>query len=294
VDDGKTTEKPVQPIVTDVKKLQEEEVAKYGEAAVKLFPKMAKEAREFLKARLDDLHSAKEQVKELTGKVEKREAGQLPDSYLEHPEAYQLDPRYRQSSQAKDNLRAELNYWRQQLILVRDAKPWKELSRDEKGNLITTDRDPGAEADVEISEKIQQAQHAINQHDQFLGHLQSHFKGMYQKQRSEIQTLEDQYLPAYAGDRAKDNKYIQTFKDILKERGQENNPLNGTISKMYALLMEQVGYIKQLEAEATKTKPKVEVQPNSGDINNAGGEKKVVDINNKPFDEKEWAALKEA
>src|SRR6266576_5116761 len=62
---------PIQPPV-DPKKLQEEETTKNGEAAVKMLSRMSKEGKEFLKARMDDLHSSREQVKELTGKVDKR------------------------------------------------------------------------------------------------------------------------------------------------------------------------------------------------------------------------------
>lgn len=268
---------------------------KYGDAAA-FFPKMAKEAREFLKARLDEVKNLQDTVKDLKTKSEAKVEGELPSSYLDHPQAYTLDPKFAQVIKTRENVNMELNYWQQQLVAIRNADKWQDLRRDGQGNLVQVEMDAGPQADVLVSSRINQALRILENQESVINNLQTSFKSRYDASRNSMAELERQYFPMYEGDKGKDNKYIKTFVDLLSDKGQKDNILTSPFAKLYALTMEQAEYIKanQEKWKAAETTGKVIAQsgPNSGDLNGAG-EKKSVSIDQKPFDYEEFKRMKE-
>ncbi len=277
--------------------------AKYPDAA-SFFPKMAKEAREYLKARLNEVSELKNTVKDLQTKVEAKVNGELPQSYLEHPEAYTLDPKFNQAVKTRDSVNMELQYWQEQLVAIRNADKWKDLRRDKDGNLVQIEMDAGPQADVLVSQRINQAMRLIEQQENTISQIQSSFKSRYEADRNSMVELEKKYFPMYseeklkAPENIKANNYIKIFRDLLTDKGQGNNILTSPFAKLYALTMEQTDYIKANEARwqkaETAAKASAAAGPNSGDLNGAGEKKVITDINQKPFDYEEFKRMKDA
>lgn len=81
-----------------------------------------------------------------------------PGYLLDHPEAFTLDPEYRQLESTKQAAGNLVNFYTKQLENIRSKKPWQSLDGfDEKtGAPIYTTHQPSAEADVSVANFIQQ------------------------------------------------------------------------------------------------------------------------------------------
>ena len=70
--------------------------------------------------------------------------------YLDHEEGYMLTPEYREASQTVSNLAGESEFWQNQLVNIKQNKPFFTLRIDDKGNYSEAGpfdpKDPKAEA----------------------------------------------------------------------------------------------------------------------------------------------------
>lgn len=80
-----------------------------------------------------------------------------PDIYYQHEEGYTLDPHYKELAQNIDFTAQEVEHWKQQLLAVRQGKPWMLLrGYDDKGRPILDGPHPATDKDdINISTALQ-------------------------------------------------------------------------------------------------------------------------------------------
>jgi len=107
-----------------------------------LLKQMSNQAREYTAKTIKSL-------KELQGKA--------PDIYFQHPEAYVLDPQYKELGHQIDFAAREAQHWKNQLINIRTGKPWMALDGwDEQGRpILRGPIKPTDEHEIDISNALQ-------------------------------------------------------------------------------------------------------------------------------------------
>lgn len=79
-------------------------------------------------------------------KERKELSSQAGGQYLQHPDAYVLDPSFTALNEDRTYAVKEAQYWEQQLMLIKQGKPWKPVEKwDAKGNPVTGAERPANE-----------------------------------------------------------------------------------------------------------------------------------------------------
>ena len=124
---------------------------------IPLFKKMGDRSFEVLKP----IFLEHKQLKKDYEKLKSEHEASSKVSFFEHEEAYQLSPEYKNLSANASSLDAEIDYWQQQLINIREGKNWAPLVLNEKGQpAIGAEQDPTPRAEAIILNGLQQA-HAL-------------------------------------------------------------------------------------------------------------------------------------
>ena len=86
-------------------------------------------------------------------KQNKELSTQQGGQYLQHPDAYVLDPAFNQIGEDVSYAEKEAKYWEQQLILIRQGKPWKKKKKwDANGNpIVGAEQVANEQADIAVS-----------------------------------------------------------------------------------------------------------------------------------------------
>ena len=103
-----------------------------------------------------------------------------PDLYFQHPEAYTLDPKFREINTQIDYADREARHWKNQLINIRTGKPWHALDGwDEQGRpILRGPIKPTDEHEIDISNALQ----VVTGQMQQLQQQKQGFQGNYAKQ----------------------------------------------------------------------------------------------------------------
>lgn len=85
--------------------------------------------------------------------------------YLQHPEAFLLDPQFHAINEDKTYAVKEGQYWEQQLALCKSGKPWRPVEKwDAKGNpILGAEQQPTAEAEIVLARWANSAYQQANQ-----------------------------------------------------------------------------------------------------------------------------------
>lgn len=124
----------VQPKPFDYTGFQPEEIAHLKQ--------MSNSAREFTAKAIRDLSALRNQA---------------PDLYFQHQEAYTLDPHYKELNTTIDFMGRESEHWKQQLLAIRQGKPWMMLEGyDDKGQpILKGPFKPTDESDIMVGNALQ-------------------------------------------------------------------------------------------------------------------------------------------
>jgi hypothetical protein len=84
---------------------------------------------DYLKERMPKLYAVKKENAELKVALENAQKGivKIPDSYIEHPDAYVLTPEYRELSSNIRMAIGEEQHWLQQAQNIEEGKPWQNI-----------------------------------------------------------------------------------------------------------------------------------------------------------------------
>lgn len=135
----------------------------------------------------------KKTVKDLEAKVSNPAPtpGQV-QSFYEHPEAYMLQPDYKEAEKAADDISDEYDAWLGQLTAVESGKPFKIVVRDANGKLTLSNEQyqPSAEVKVKLQEILHDAKFRLNEAEKNLAGVKTTFANNF----AQTNTLVDKGL----------------------------------------------------------------------------------------------------
>jgi hypothetical protein len=288
-------------VVDGVKPLKKSEARDYSgleEAEAELLKKMSNEAFDYVKPRLVEAKTLKTQLKEKEDALAKSAAKQVV-SVLDHEQGFILDPEYQQLNASVSTIRREKAYLEQQLINIKQDKPWKRAIPDGKGNYTFKDEPASAENELEVSGMLRQAENIISQYEQRAYHIQ----GTYTQRRNErlaaVKGQEDFLFPDYKDPKIfETDQTLKSIKEFMVKSGFGQNELLSAFCKMYKHTMEtsqenaelrKGGQVKQVAAEVKQNNGPSNAELNTG----AGATTTVKSIDEMPFDRDVFNRMKE-
>jgi len=216
--------------------------------------------------------------------LKKRAEGAIPDSYYEHPAAYQLTPEFQQLNQTYNQSSAEAAHWQQQIIKIREGKDWEDLQEDAKGNIIRVKvparKDPTTgenvvdhAAELEVMKWYQTANSLVQNSKAKAAAIQQNFSGRATEYSKALLSEADRLFPHMA---AEDNPYKDKIAEIMSviPEWKLHDPMAvmaaraGTQCLIYKQMVEDLR--KQLDVKTAQNTMRSAAQPSSATIA-AGG-----------------------
>lgn len=223
--------------------------------------------------------------------LNKVKEGRIPDSYLDHPEAYTLTPEFRTAAQNHQLDQFEEQHWASQLERIHQGAGWKNLEGyDQQGNPVYKDIPPLKDADgdviinnkaiVHATQMLQAATQMRHTSATQLQQLVGSYRQLQQQVTSKYTEFEHQSFP---GLKELKPELKNDLDRVVKSYPPEiqRNPLAQYIAKGTLLVGAFQQRIKALEAELAKVKPGgvATKQPTQGDFTASGGsQEKMLDI----------------
>lgn len=268
-----------------------------ADGALPLYRKMAKETQEHVVAELRRNRKELETVRAELDNTKKSVQAGLPNSWYEHENAYTLLPDYQKAAGEIDTLQNYSNYYRQQLIAIKAGDKWTDLVMGNDGKITSVERDPGPEADVNVSDKIRMLQNAIGQKEAGLNQLAGTFKAQARGLQSKMTEIEDHFFPQFKDREAFKTSESSKFVDAhFAAIGQGNNPVLGFVKRLYATFIELYNDHESLKKETEKGKIKPTGNGPTGEEIDSGqlssDKTKPKKPEDEAFDENEWEAAK--
>lgn len=194
--------------------------------------------------------------------------GKKPESYLQHPNAYILQPEFEQTAIKAQRIEAESLHWKQQLLAIRAGKPWQTIKGYTKDGEMVLDGPFKAtdEAEVDVQNAFNYSiQEAQNQKAQ-LNQLQQTFTGRLKADADAIQAelakrfewvadptkLETKIEVDGIGS-VPIKKIIEDFKGLLPSY-HHNNIVTEVAANMFVALQVQGKQIRELLQQVEKEK----------------------------------------
>lgn len=248
---------------------------------------MSKPAFEFTTKKLKELKELKEQK---------------PESYLQHPEAFTLSPEYREVSSKVQLADFEATHWKQQLLNIRNGKPWRGLQGiDDKGQPVYSGPFKATdESEIEVNNALQFVIGETQNLRGKLGEMQTGFKSRIDNDTNLIKAemtkrfewvakpelLKEKLSIPEVGDVSIEDIRKQ-FTDLFP-RYYHNSPPLETASNMFVALQIYGSRIRELEAELGKEK-KLKGDIKTAEPNIEGGNNGSATVSEKDivFDDKD-------
>lgn len=252
-----------------------------------LAKRMSNEAFAYVKPRLQELAKLKQEYKELETKfLNTSSKNTLPDSYLEHDQAFILDAEYQQAVNNIGQLQGEANFIEEQLIKCKNGDSWTNIEGyGQDGKPILKEYAPGPKAELYLSNLYTRAQFNIQQNQAFAQNFVKEFKGQQEQRKALISKFEKDYFPMYEDPKfLESNKYAKGMMNLAKNFKMTSVPLS-TFCKVYAFAMETINESKTAEKEKALAEIQTKAGPSSSEIN-TGVKPKVApkDLDEVPFD----------
>lgn len=265
------------------------------DAALPLLKKMSNDAREFFVAEFKRYGAQVEDLKSKLSVAEKTQVKEgLPSGWYEHEEAYSLTPEFKNLSMQKNQISAIEDHYRKQLIAIKEGEPWFDLALDKQGNIIQQKRNPGAEADMLVTSRIQEAIITLRDLEKQEGSLKQAFKQNAANHRAGMKKLEDEYFPQYADEKELDAmEEVQNFRKHLQSFGLQNDRMANMTTKLYAYALEQTRKVQELEKAKAAPATKTVTNKNgpTGDEINKGSTTKTLAPDDVPFNPEAFASF---
>lgn len=248
--------------------------------------KMAPDAREYVKARFNEVLAKEAEIAEKNKVIETIQAGRtpIPQSYYENPNAYLLDPSFHQATQRAALAEQVQNHWRIQHRAILSGEDWYDLEavKDAKGNTVgfqpsktPTKASGSAQADVEewLSDAKVQLGRELNQRNAIV----QNFSKQVQTIQQQIKQAETELFPPEKWDKqdSAEAKLVENVKAGIRQLGAtEANPLFPLLAKTGAALIQMKEYLasqgakqdvtKKIEANTRKAGPTAEALKSGG------------------------------
>lgn len=236
---------------------------------VKVFKKLPNEAFNLLKPVLLEHKKLKEAPATKT------------DGFYDSEEAVVITPAYKAAASGVAKAEAVSQFWRQQFILARAGKDYKDLTNDDKGNLVigeTKSASPEAEAEI-----LANIQHAAEQESRFRARLEgiaAEHKNTISQRRAQLSQVEEKFFPMYKEPSGNSAKLLEGIgRDLQKLGVAETNPAYRLLQKSAALNFEYQAIIKHLKSGASLQQKQAASGPTESHITGAAtstGKSKTV------------------
>jgi hypothetical protein len=210
--------------------------------------------------------------KELKEKLQKQSSGQLPDSYYEHPQAFELTRQYQELKGQLEYDNFEERHWLSQLARVKKGQPWLNLiGYDEKTGQpqYQTINPPQVEegqnpqndidAEIKIQNHISNLQLQKRERETQLAVFKNQHQQTYEKSKQGIKSLESRFFKAFEDESKLDKAVkadIQLAREALEKESPafKDNPLTSLLIKSYAALKVQQRQLIKLASLMNQTK----------------------------------------
>lgn len=178
----------------------ERDYADLPENVIPIFKKMSNESFNALKPVYLAHGKLQEEVKKKETEIAELKKGKvsLPESYFEHPQGYLLDPEYTQAEVNTNLSQQILNHWNQQLILIRQGKPWQDLGEDQKGNIIAlSPKQPTENDEIAVMNYINFAHQQLVKNQSKMETAAERFKSRHTEDIKLLKEAETTYFPDF-------------------------------------------------------------------------------------------------
>lgn len=175
----------------------------------------------------------------------KKDPSRLPETWYTHEQAYTLSPSYQKVAVNLSRAEYEMNFWEQQLIKVKSAQPWNNLTYANGQYGQGDDIDPSPEAEFKLQRAYNQAAQFVNKFQREIEGLQKQFTDEYKQVDTwydKSQELFNQLLPELKP-LAEGEKL---FLDITHP-AHRNLSVTKVAAKMFSVIINQGKLIKKLQ-----------------------------------------------
>lgn len=228
-------------------------------------------------ARLSQSLLEKKQLKESVDKVtkdyEQVKSGKLPDSWAEHPHAYQLTDQYRALTQELELDNFEIQHYTNQLRQVKAGQDWYLIEGyDKQGQPqfrkieASKDGSPDVNAEVNISQELNRIGQLKVVRQQHIGQLQNNHLLGHQRSVAQVKEAENKFFPSYV-DPSKIPTEVKQSIDLCYKAIPpqfQNHPLAGIVTKAYAYIYEGHKKIQELNKKIAMLEGKGEDRRKAG------------------------------
>lgn len=129
-----------------------------------------------------------------TAKLRKELEKLKNSTYLQHSEAYLLDPQYKKATEDIQYLSAEAQLWKNELVNIKTGKEWRELKGwDKQGNPVYGPKQAPSEiAEEDVRQRMLQCQQSVQQMQGNLQQLQQGYTSRIQQDIASINQAQAQ------------------------------------------------------------------------------------------------------
>lgn len=245
----------------------ETDLTGFGEQQQIWLRRMPSDAREHFAKKLREERELKETIKGYEEKVKNLTVGKevLPESYYEHPRAFELSSEYQNATRNINTSVSIYNHWLAQKNKIESGEDWQDLEdevgADGKftGNIIVKDPEPTTTAaKVHIDEMLNGARMQIQQFKATAANLAENFKVNHIKHQENIRSLAQKYYPQFEDKNYEGYKTLEKVVEELPKVGiNKTNSIFELFARSVALNYIYVNYIKN---NLTKTQVKEEIK----------------------------------
>lgn len=184
-----------------------------------------------------------------------------PASYYDHEDAYLLQQEYRDALVQGRTLRDVQEHWQEQLVNIKEGKPFYDLTQDEHGNLQrSAPIDPSPRAEAQILGLLSQVTQAQSTHQSKLESIKAQTKEQYNSYKTSISTVHEQLFGKYKDQLSPGaNKLLERFPEHVRSR-----PELVFAAHAYALLQHIVQTDKQAQVATNAAKANTNGQRSAG------------------------------
>lgn len=143
---------PVTPAARDYTQFTAEDAA--------ILKRMPNHVFDAVKGRFAAIKQVETEKTELANRIKQLESGALPDSYLQHPNAYQLQPEYHSAVTLVNEADAEINAYNNAVIAIEQGRPYQKPIGWKDGELQFETVEPPTDAQGNPLQDVQ-AKHAL-------------------------------------------------------------------------------------------------------------------------------------
>lgn len=162
----------------------------------------------------------------------------LPQSYLEHADAYTLTPDFQKAESQAQQLTTEYQHWATQLERIKRGEKWRALVTNAKGEVVQTEEQPfSPRAEEIVRQQMMSAHQLYNQNEQFIGSMAATHKAKVQQGQQMLKEIDETYFPFYKDwQNSPDKGIIEQSMKGLPEVYQQH-PMALLLGKAYAALV---------------------------------------------------------